>query len=184
MPGVTSLTGRVEVKINWDYRFTPEFDAGDSPPIWVKTMLSRLDFEVSGDDTGQVDRLFAQRRTVTSSTTTDDLDLSGTLLDIYGKTLDLEAVKLVAIFNQGTLDGDNLLIGGAGAGNNAWGAPWGGDQDSQSICCPGVPYMWGNKFTGILLTPGSQDTLRITHDGISAEIDYDIVVMGTAINNL
>ena len=177
--GAKTLTGDIRIDSKWVYRDSETIDSGERPPEWSR-LYNRQHAFTSGVATGQVNRIFAEHRQVTTSTTTDDLDLAGGLTDIYGDTIVFVAVKELFIVNLATGNADNLLVGGAGAGNNAWGPPFGGSQTAQARCYPNGELLWTGPQNGIPVTAGSQDTLRIQHDGVADSITYGIIIKGTS----
>ncbi len=179
-----TLTGQIKITSDWIYQ-DPDvrgFDDGAKPPEHNRRYESKHTWEISGDDDGQVNRMFRERRQVTSTTTTDDLDLAGGLTDVWGNTLTFIAIKELIIFNRANASGeilaDYLLVGGAGAGGNAWGALFGGDQDATQRVFPQGDYVVTAPRDGIPVTAGTGDILRVAHDGITAEIEYDIIIKG------
>jgi hypothetical protein len=128
-------------------------------------------------------------RLITPSTATDDLDLAGGLTDAFGNTLTFSRVKLVKIENLGTkngerdytvVTGEKLLVGGAGAGGNAWAAWANGDQDAKvTVDGGGVFLIYAPQAPGYAVTAGTGDVLRVALSGSgSNSIYYDIVIFG------
>ena len=106
---------------------------------------------------------------------------------MYGRTVNLSTVKALLVINLGQRDGSGgytlahgqeLLIGGAGAGGNAWGGFLNGDQDAKVTCGPGDSFLWSDRLEGSAVTSGSADVLRVVNNG-TLDIDYDIFIIGT-----
>jgi len=79
--------------------------------------------------------------------------------------------------------GQDLLVGGAGAGGDAIGSFVDGDQDAKIRVRSGGTLLLVAPNDGYVVLPGSQDVLQVDHDGSSAsggDIEYDIVLAGVA----
>ncbi len=143
----------------------------------------------TGTGDNQAQKVYYERRTVTIASPTDDLDLAGGLTDWFGNTLTFKNVKGLIILNLGVgddddqtpTDGQDLLVGGAGAASNAWGVPFDGDQDAKLRVRSGGWLPLPAPMDGYSVQAGEQDTLRIEHAGSGAsggDIVYDILVWG------
>lgn len=182
-----SLELDARAKVRWTYE-----DAGDISTPADDDSLTVLTELTHGAGDGQVNRMYRARRTVTLATGTDLLDLSGSLLGQFGNTVILVELKVLLIVNRGEPDGagswtetpgQDLLIGGAGAGNNAIAAFFNGDQDAKLTLRSGGILLLTAPNDGYTVLPGSQDVLQIDHDGSEAsggDIEYDIVLAGAA----
>lgn len=184
-----TLQGAFDPGINWEAQsvgdeqktsdgFTKSTDAGSltNKRVWQ-----------SGTGSGQNNKIYRARRTLTVATGTDDLDLTnGSLKDPFGTALVFTAVKFVAIANigkEGTdgsfsiTDGEDLLVGGAGAAADAWSAPFNGDQDAVIVLDSGDSLFLSKNLTGFTVSAGTSDVLRIAHSGTD-DITYDIALIG------
>lgn len=123
-------------------------------------------------------RIYRERRTVTASTGTDDLDLTA-LTDGHGNSVNFSAVESVYVESLATTTGDKLQVGGAGAGNNAWHAPFDGDQDCTKTILPGGHFSDGGGTVDTYAVSGTSKVLRIQYDGSSGSISYEIAIVGT-----
>lgn len=123
-------------------------------------------------------QLYRARRTVTLATLVDDVDLYGLLENVFGEQVNFLTVYFVFVVNTSTTSGDKITVGGAGSANNAWGAPFDGDQDAKMTVGPNSFTVLADLTDGFAITAGSQDVLRVGHDGVSQDIDYDIVICG------
>lgn len=122
-------------------------------------------------------RVYRAQRTVTASSGTDDLDLQD-LTDPAGQPFAFALVEEILVLNKETESGDAILVGGAGGVNDAWNAPWDGDDDAKSPVGPGGSWHLQNKTDPLAVTAGSR-VLRITHDGGTATLTYQIAILGT-----
>lgn len=180
-----NLTLDARAKVYWTYRDIGELSTPeDNDSLTVLTRLAH------GAGNGQVNRMYVARRTLTSATSTDLLDLSGSLLDQFGNTISLVELKVLIIVNRGEPDGagdwtetagQDVLIGGAGAGNNAMAAFFNGNQDAKLTLRSGGILLLTAPNDGYVVLPGSQDVLQVDYYGGEAsggDIEYDIALAG------
>lgn len=180
MAGGTSLNALLKVVLNWDFQNYPAggFDQTKSsqnlqfPPASSDTYSQSL-----SSTAGTGNQLWADRRTVTTSTTTDDLDLAGSLTNFFGKTISLATLRGLVVFNRATVAGDDITVGGAAA--NALAAIFDASPSAELTVRASGMIVLSAPLDGYSVTGGSQDTLRITHAGSSEAITYDIVAIGT-----
>jgi len=167
-----TLTGNLDITTRWAYQNAEDLSSPkDSEQLKILKQVW-----TAGTGANQIDVMFRDRRTVTLSTTTDDLDLAGVLLDVFGNTITFTSIKEIVILNRATVSGEDLLIGAAAA--NAWSQPFNGSTTAQDDCFASGVWVRSAPLSGILVTAGSSDTLRITHNGSADDIEYDIVIKG------
>lgn len=180
----TSLTGVLRAKPQWlfvnsDGIGTPTDDDYNR----YRTLLT------NGTGDNQVDQMWRDRRTLSDATGTDLLDLAGGLTNVFGTTMQLAVVKLLYIANLGQddgsggytpVDGQDLLVGGAGNGGHAWASLFNGDQDAKARVRSGGLLMAAAPMDGYPVSAGLRDVLEVAYDGSSSgdDIIYDIVIMG------
>jgi hypothetical protein len=169
----TTLTGKILAELSWNQIKTGELS---SPTDQAK--LSSSTSLTAGTDENQIDVLFHDERVVSAATPSDDLDIYGVLVNEFGSTINLAEVVAILIVNLSETTLDKLLVGGAGAGNNAWGAPFNGSQTEKVTVGPSGVMLLSNPIDGLAVTGGSQDVLRIGYSGASGSITYDIVLLG------
>jgi len=138
---------------------------------------------------------YRARRTLTANTGTDQLDLAGSLTDVYGNALTFVTVRAMLIENKGlpaagndgsdddswtTAAGQDLLVGGASS--NAW-QKWLNDvANAKTRVRSGGVLVLTAPVDGIKVTAGTGDILEIAWDGSAAsggDIEYDIILVGT-----
>ena len=172
----TTFGATLEVKTQWTYSESDDFGERAASKASKKYTLT------IGDGTGanEAQWVYRSNRIVTPSTTTDDIDLAAVLQDVLNLTINAATIRAVIVANLASASGDTLLVGGAGAGGNAWGAPFNGDQDAQAVVGPGFPFTFGDTVDGLTVTPTSGDVLRIEHGGGSNDVPYDLILIGTS----
>lgn len=139
-----------------------------------------------GTGENQADQMWHDRREITPSTSTDDLDLVGGLTNAFGETVNFVKIKRLIIVNLGEddglggfieTDGEHLLLGNGGA--NSFNDLFDGVDASEIKVGSGDVFVISKKLTGFTVTAGSADILRINHGGGSKDITFDITIIGT-----
>jgi hypothetical protein len=144
---------------------------------------ARLEYARSladGTATDQADRLWHDQRTLAGSAS-ENLDLNNLTNTLFGSTLTVNfaKVKALLIVNLATTAGEDLLVGGAGAGGNAWSAPFDGDPDAKIAVPADSIVLLVNKKNGWPVTNGSSDILKIANAS-AASVSYKIAIVGTS----
>lgn len=133
----------------------------------------------AGIGDNQVEEIHRSRRTVSLSSPIDDIDLYGVLNNPFCQPADFAYIKSIEIYNRSEIAGENLTVGGAGGASNAWSPMFDGDQDSvESVRARGMSILTA-PLDGLIVRDGSDDILRVEHDGSAGDITYDIVIIGT-----
>jgi hypothetical protein len=127
--------------------------------------------EGTGDD--QADRLFHDKRTLGDGAS-ENLDLSGSLADVYGATLTF--VKIKAMIIQNLSSARTLTIGNASS--NAFINWVGGTTHMVNIPPGGVLALVAPK-AGFAVTAGTGDILKVLNSAGGA-CDYHIWIIGTS----
>ncbi len=167
-----TLTGNLNITTSWSYQKSD--DISTTKDVKQLKILEQVWSDGIGEN--QINFKYHARRTVTLATTTDDIDLAGVLEDVFGDAITFLHVKEIIILNLAAVSGEDLLIGGAAA--NAWNQPFNGSATAQDDCWAGGIWVRSAPLSGIIVTAGSSDTLRVTHNGSVDDIDYDIVIKG------
>lgn len=129
----------------------------------------------NGTGADQADKLFHDQRAIDPSQS-EELDLNGSLIDIFGNTLAFTKIKFMIIVSDEN-NGDNLEVGGAAS--NAFFSIF-KDSSDISIIRPGGFEIFACKdATGYGVTAGSADRLKILNANSGAEANYDIIIIGT-----
>lgn len=133
----------------------------------------------SGTGAGQVDKVFADTRTLTASAN-EDLDLAaGALTDAFGTTLTFAKIKglYVAAAAGNT---NNVVVGGAAS--NTWVGPFGGATHTIAVRPGGVVVLADGEAdtNGYAVTAGTGDLLRVANSAGTTPVTYTIVILGTS----
>lgn len=131
----------------------------------------------NGAAINQVDRAFADQRTIAASGT-DDLDLTGTALqDIMGVNLALARVKLIAVYAAAG-NTNNVVIGAAAA--TQFVGPFGAATHTLALPPNGSLLITAPTAAGWAVGAGASDLLRIANSGAGTSVTYDIVILGSS----
>jgi len=128
----------------------------------------------SGTGANQANEVWADTRTISSSSS-DDLDLYGSLTDAFGTTLNFTSIKAI-IIKASSSNGDNLSVGGdAGAPISTIFA----DTSDEILVPPGGMFMITNpQADGFAVTNTTADVLEITNTDSGDSAEYDIIIVG------
>lgn len=125
-----------------------------------------------GTGANQADLLFADTRT----TAIEDLDLSGTLLDIYGNTITMARVKAILI-KAAPANALDVFVGG---GTNPL-IGWVNDPTDIVEIKPGGAFLiWAPDATAYPVTGGTGDILKVAASDGATPITYDIIIIGAS----
>jgi hypothetical protein len=131
-----------------------------------------------GVGAGQVDKIFSDTRTLAPSTT-EDLDLSGVLLDAFGVAITFARVKAILIAAAAG-NTNNVVVGGVA---NAWATLLSPAATGLITLRPGAFFCAGcgsADATGYAVTNATADLLHIANSGAGTSVTYDVVVMGAS----
>lgn len=171
-----SHDSRIRVTDSWQHENTADIaTTRDKEDLSIDQAFA----DGNGDD--QAQDMFRDRRTVSPGEGNEDqLDLAGTLLDVFGNTLSFVTIKQIWIHNRATAAGENILIGGPS--DPTTGALmtdlFDGDIDSRLKIKAGYLFLLVGGLAGYTVTGGSADIVLITNAGTAA-IEYDVVFKGT-----
>lgn len=122
-------------------------------------------------------RVYAKTLTITAASSVLDIDLTN-LTDVHNQAFQFTTIEALKIKNNNTTSGEKLLVGGAGSGNNAWGAPFNDDQDAVEILGPGDVWARTSK-TDPLAVSGSSKTLRFDNFNTTNDMTVNVILIGT-----
>lgn len=129
----------------------------------------------SGTGAGQVDRIFADNRSLAASAV-EDLDLAGVLADPLGTTLTFAKIK--AIFIKAAAANPSKLIVGGDA--NGLAGLFGNVNDVVNVPAGGLELLCAFPGTGITVTAATGDILQVAADSTAGTYSYDIIILGTS----
>ncbi len=131
----------------------------------------------TGTGSGQADKMWAAGARTLAASTGEDIDLAGTLVDVFGGTLNLARVKgLVIAANAANTNA--VVVGNAAAnGFISW---VGAATHTVSVRPGGVLALFAPDATAYPVTSGTADLLHIANGGAGSSVQYDIVVIGSS----
>jgi len=131
----------------------------------------------SGTTAGKADLRFADTRTLAASAT-EDLDLAGVLTDAFGSALTFVRVKGIVI-SASSANSNNVVVGAAAS--NQWATLL--NATGTITLRPGATFaaMSGSAdATGMAVTAGTGDLLKVANSGAGTSVSYDIVIIGAS----
>ena len=132
-----------------------------------------------GTGAGQVDRIWADTRTLTASST-EDLDLAGALLDDLGGPFVLARIRGLFI-RASAANVNNVLIGGVANGLATFLTP---AASGIITLRPGAFIALGcgqADATGYAVTAATADLLHVANSAGGTSVVYDIVILGASV---
>ena len=163
-----AASGRVSIELTATYTGSADFGAPSSRPRFAR----QLDFAF-GTGAGKIDKVWSDQRTLAASAT-EDLDLAGSLTDVFGGTITLATVKLLCV-EASAANTNNVVLGGASS--NAWDALL-GDTGTFTLR-PGQVFLTALLDAAGLGGPaGTADLLKVANSAGSTSVTYDIFLYG------
>ena len=168
-----ALTGKFKFQAQLNYTGTSDLSTltdvvnGTTLPSWAIT---------SGTGANQADLIFHDQRTLAASTS-EELDLAGSLTDSFGTTLTFARIKAVVVY-AATANAGLIQVGGAAAnGFINWVAS---ATDIIQVRAGGTFAIIAPDATAYAVTAGTGDLLKINNtDGAGAGV-YDIYIIGAS----
>lgn len=148
--------------------------SADLSSVSAPLQFSRSVKLASGTGAGKANVLFADTRTLAASAT-EDLDLSGSLLNALGDAAVFVRVKGL-IVSAHSANTNNVVVGAAAS--NAWATLL--NSTGAVTLRPGAvaAFMAGTADTGWAVTSSTGDVLKVANSAGSTAVTYDIVVIG------
>lgn len=129
----------------------------------------------SGTGANQGDRRFHDQRTLSASGT-EDLDLAGSLTDVFGNTITFARIKMVLVT---AASGNTNNVNVTRPASN--GVPlFLAASDGVAIRPGGGFLWWAPDSTGVAVTAGTGDLLTFTNSAGSTSVTYDVVIIGAS----
>lgn len=144
---------------------------GGAAPVYSKGKATDINLS-DGTGANQANKAYMATRSVLTAAN-DDLDLAGVLLDIFGNTLNLSAVKGI-IIRSDPANTTNLTV--SPGPSNGFLGPFGASTHTITIR-PGGFFGFAAPQTGFAVTAGTGDILRIAN-AAGATANYIIEIVG------
>lgn len=157
-----------------------DLDVDYTSPLDLSTTINHLDFTrslalASGTGSGQADKVWHDERTLTASSS-EDLDLAGSLTDAFGATLTFARIKAV-ILTANSANTNNVVLGNVTNGIVGW---FGAATHTISVRPGGLFCIYAPDATAYVVTGGTADLLHVANSGAGTSVTYDIVIVGSS----
>lgn len=128
----------------------------------------------SGTGANQADKLFSDTRTLAASTS-EDLDLAGSLVSAFGKTITFTKIKAI-IIAAASGNTNDVQVGGAAANQFInWVAS---ATDIVNVAPGGLLCLIAPDADGYAVTAGTGDLLKLANSGAGTGVTFDIILIG------
>lgn len=159
------------IKVSADFTYSNALDLTTTKDV-ISQAFSNVFTSGTGDD--QVDLIWHDQRTVSASST-DSLDLAGSLSDAFGNTLTFVELKGI-IIRAASGNTNNVVVGGNA--NPVVG--WVSDATDEIVIKPGGLFCLTAPGTGHTVTASTGDILDVANSGAGASVTYDIILIGAS----
>lgn len=147
-----------------------DLDTADDPLAKDYTQLLS-----SGTGANQASNMFHDQRTITASSS-ENLDLSGVLTNVFGVTLAFTKIKAL-IIRAAAANVNDVLVGGAAS--FAWVGMLSDVTDIIKVK-PGGTLIWiAPDANGGAVVAATGDILKVANSGSGTSVVYDIIIIGT-----
>lgn len=128
----------------------------------------------NGTGADQANMIWMDQRTITASST-DDLDLAGSLTNAFGTTITFTSIKGIIVY-AATANTNDVLIGGDGS---AAFINWVSNSSDIVVVKPGGLFALVNpQANGYAVTATTGDILQIANSSSGTSVVYDIILLG------
>jgi hypothetical protein len=149
--------------------------AGATPnyPLDYKQLLTMS----SGTGSNQADKLWISTGRTLAASTAEDLDLAGTLTDVFGATITMARVKGL-IIAASAANTNNVIVGNAASnGFISW---VGAAAHTVTVRPGGVLALFAPDATAYTVTSGTGDLLHVANGAAGSAVTYDVAVIGAS----
>ncbi len=127
----------------------------------------------SGTGASQASNIYHAERTITASSS-EDLDLNGTLLNGFGVTLSFTKIRAL-IIHAAAANTNDVVIGGV---NTTITSIFSDTSDKLKIKPGGTLLLTAPAAAGYALTAGSADVLTVANSSSGTSVVYDVIAIG------
>lgn len=135
--------------------------------------LAEISYD-QGSGAAQADKVFADTRTLAASTT-EDLDLAGSLVGIDGAAFAPAKVKAILVVAAAGNTNDVHVGGDANGLAGLFGA-----VNDLIVVKPGGVFLWAAPSGGLTVTGGTGDILQVANSGSGTSVTYSIVIIAAS----
>lgn len=165
--------GTTQVSVAVSSSHIKSMDLGDATfPISLTSSITLL----NGTGAGAADLVFTDTRTITASPNQESLDLSGSLVDVYGATITFARIKAIIVSAASANTANVHVVRPAATGVPLFLAA--GDGIAVR---PGGAFAWFcADATGVAVGGGSSDLLTISGSAGTSAVTYTIIIIGAS----
>lgn len=145
-----------------------------TPTSHQKADLNPVNEFTAGSGSGQINKVFHDQRQLGPSGT-EDIDLSGALVDALGVTLAFTAIKAIYV-KAAAANTNNVVIGNTAA--TQFLGPFGAATHTLAVP-PGGVFLVTFPGAGWTVGAGATDLLKILNSGAGTGVTYDITFLGS-----
>lgn len=164
----------VDITARAQGRFYGAAQAGVGQPSLQFDLLKLTQLQ-PGTGTGYADLIYTGTRTIAASSS-ENLDLSGSLTGPLGSTLTFVKVKAILIVADAG-NTNNVVVGGAGS--NTFTGPFADATDKLSIP-PGGSLLLTHPGAGWTVTASTGDILLVANSSSGSGVTYKVMIIGTS----
>lgn len=172
----TTISTNVRAAISWSATKTATY--GDTE---ISSSLSFSDALSNGTAADQADLIYLSSPTIAASGNLQ-LDLAGSLLNVFGDAVVFARVKAVYINFQTTNTASGITVGGGtdGTGTNAFVGWFGAAAHQESVDKTGCFFKFRSDATGWVVTASTADIFRIENDDGSNSALINVAIIGAS----
>lgn len=131
----------------------------------------------SGTGADQADLIFHDQRTLGASSS-ENIDLAGSLTDAYGATITFARIKALIIIAAAGNTND-VQVGGAAS--NAFVNWVANSSDIVNVRPDGILALISPSATAYAVTAGTGDILKIANSGAGTSVVFDLILIGASV---
>jgi hypothetical protein len=128
----------------------------------------------SGTGANQASNVFHDTRTISASSS-ENLDLAGSLTNAFGDTLTFTKIKAIAIHADAGNTNDVQVGGAASNAFNTW---VGDDTDIVAVKPGGTLILVAPNSSGYAVTADTGDILKVANSSSGTSVTYTVVILG------
>lgn len=157
-----------------------ELDAEVTSPLDLTTPSNPLSLAkqmslAQGSGAGQADMMWSDQRTITASST-DALDLAGSLSGPFGGTLTFARIKMIVVLAAAANINNVNVVMPASNGVPLFLAA----ADGIAVKPGGVFFWYDPSAAGVVVTAATGDLLNVVNSGAGTPVTYDIHIIGAS----
>lgn len=131
----------------------------------------------TGTAAGQADLRWASGGRSIALSSSENLDLAGSLTDPFGNVITFADIRLVYIYAAPT-NVNNVVLGNAAS--NGWQGWFGALTHTEAVRPGGISLHAAIDTTAWPVTAGTGDILKVANSGAGTAVVYDILVLGSS----